>query len=170
MKKNYLMFFYFNFRKLHFLNANEVKVHIETPGTLIEKLIEAGVTPEDVRKLTISGTLNDFDFYTCSSNYITELDISEITNTSIPVISCSFFEKVILPKNLTEICDNCFDISYNLTNITIFDKVTSIGKNAFRGCTALESISLPNSINNIEESAFSFCKSLKKSLFQQMLQ
>ena len=45
------------------------------------------------------------------------------------------------------------------------DKVTSIGKEAFRGCDRLTSIKIPSSVTSIGESAFHSCKSLKSVTF-----
>ena len=45
-------------------------------------------------------------------------------------------------------------------NITIPNTVTSIGNNAFSGCSNLSSIEVPNSINNIGNYAFSGCSNL----------
>lgn len=49
-----------------------------------------------------------------------------------------------------------------ITSITIPDTVTSIGKNAFYGCTRLESITLPEGLESIGDEAFRHCNSLKK--------
>jgi len=44
--------------------------------------------------------------------------------------------------------------------VTIPDSVTSIGNNAFAGCTSLSSITIPNNVTNIGRSAFRWCLSL----------
>ncbi len=45
-------------------------------------------------------------------------------------------------------------------SIIIGDNITSIGEEAFRGCTSLTSISIPNSVTNIGDYSFSNCTSL----------
>ena len=47
-----------------------------------------------------------------------------------------------------------------LTSITIPNSVTSIGDEAFRGCSSLTSISIPNSVTSIEYEAFRDCSFL----------
>ena len=46
------------------------------------------------------------------------------------------------------------------TSIIIPDSVTSIGSNAFRGCTGLTSVTIGNSVTSIGSSAFSYCTGL----------
>ena len=44
-----------------------------------------------------------------------------------------------------------------LTSVTIPNSVTSIGKYAFTDCTGLTSITIPNSVTSINSYAFSYC-------------
>lgn len=49
----------------------------------------------------------------------------------------------------------------NLIEITIPDSVTTIGSNAFNGCTALTSINISNSVTSIGSQVFANCTGLK---------
>ena len=63
-------------------------------------------------------------------------------------------------KSVTSIGSEAFDGCSRLTSITIPDSVTSIGRYAFRGCSSLTSITIPDSVKSIGSSAFSYCSSL----------
>ena len=54
-----------------------------------------------------------------------------------------------------------FAAASDVTEYTIPDSVTTIGNNAFYGCTNLISVNIPESVNSIENSAFSDCQNLK---------
>jgi len=51
-----------------------------------------------------------------------------------------------------------------------FTSLTTIGKNAFEGCTSLQSIMLPNSVISIEERAFLYCQNLSNIKLSDNLQ
>ena len=64
--------------------------------------------------------------------------------------------EIVLPNTVTKIPDYTFRNS-NITSITISDSVTSIGEDAFSGCSKLTSITIPDSVTSIGDSAFLNC-------------
>jgi len=65
-----------------------------------------------------------------------------------------------IPDSVTSIGRFAFSDCSSLTSVTIPDSVTSIGDYAFSGCSSLTSITIPDSVTSIGNSAFSGCSSL----------
>ena len=61
---------------------------------------------------------------------------------------------------LTTIGDEAFAGCSSLTSVTIGDSVTTIGINAFAFCESLTSVTIPDSVTTIGEAAFCACSSL----------
>ena len=61
---------------------------------------------------------------------------------------------------VTSIGTNAFNGCSGLTSLTIPEGVTSIGTNAFYGCYGLTSITIPNGVTSIGTNAFSGCSGL----------
>ena len=59
--------------------------------------------------------------------------------------------------SVTSIGNNAFWGCSGLTSVTIPNSVTSIGDKAFYYCRGLTSVTIPNSVTSIGKSTFSFC-------------
>ena len=70
------------------------------------------------------------------------------------------FDELQYFTGLTTIGDNAFDGCSSLTSIVIPNNVTTIGNNAFDGCTSLTSIAIPNNVTTIGDKAFDNCTNL----------
>ena len=91
------------------------------------------------------------------------------TNLSItwnynPALTASNFrtylKTVDIPVDVTNIGDNAFSNSNNLTTVTIPNSVTHIGNSAFSNCNSLISIDIPVSVTSVGTNAFSGCTNL----------
>ena len=70
-------------------------------------------------------------------------------------------EHIVLGDNITSIGNDAFNGCTELKSVTIPNSVTSIGSYAFQGCVGLTGITIPESVTTIEDYLFDKCSSFK---------
>ena len=111
---------------------------------------------------------NGVTIYYIWANNKTELSVS-YRGSFASNYSNEYSGNVVIPESVTyngttypvtSIGGDAFWGCSGLTNVTIGNSVTSIGSEAFRYCSGLTSVTIPNSVTTIGRSAFSGCSGL----------
>ncbi len=162
-------------------DKNEFEVTVtaeESKSGLMAALGAYGITEADnsawnVLKLKVSGTINSYDFMIMRNKMLNlrYLDLSDATivynayqhyqgyhsnDNELPAYA--FYESDLieckLPKNITSIGHDAFNMCGKLQSMDIPEGVTAIPDNAFNDCVALTTVNLPKSLKTIGISAF----------------
>ena len=128
-------------------------------------------------------TIGESAFNSCTGLTTVTIGNSMTSIGSSAFSGCTGLKKVIL-SDMTTWCKIAFansssnplyyahhlysDENTEITELVIPNGVTSIGGNAFYGCTALTSVTIPNSVTSIGSSAFYECNGLKKVISNDM--
>jgi hypothetical protein len=96
-----------------------------------------------------------------TANTIAGTASSSPSGSSFNIIKGNAYIKgVILPDTLTSIGSNAFYGCSGITSVIIPSRVASIGEAAFRSCSGLINVTIPDSVESIGASAFYGCTSL----------
>ena len=79
------------------------------------------------------------------------------TSSNTLIAGC---QSTIIPNSVTSIGDEAFRGCSDFTSVEIPNSVTNIGNCAFYGCSSLTSVEIPNSVTSIDSWAFAYCSSL----------
>ena len=72
-------------------------------------------------------------------------------------------KNTVIPNDVTTVGEDAFSGCTSLTSVTIPDSVTSIGDFAFCGCTSLASVTIPDSVTSIGFEAFGYLNNGSKA-------
>ena len=79
---------------------------------------------------------------------------------NVVVLCRPYLTSITIPEGVTSIGGEAFYGCSRLTSITIPESVTSIGAYAFYGCSSLTSVNIPEGVTSIGNSTFDGCSSL----------
>ena len=141
------------------INVNENNLNYTSiDGALYNKdittLITCPIAKIDVTIPSSVISIGDRAFVGCSS--LTSINVNEnnLKYTSI--------DGVLYNKDITTL----ITCPRGKSEVTIPNRVTSIGDNAFEYCVSLTSIIIPNSVTSIGERAFQYCSSLTSLIME----
>jgi hypothetical protein len=112
--------------------------------------------------ITISGYFGGGGAVTIPTN-INGLTVTSIAQGPfVGVVPFEFFgpASVTIPESVTNIGDDAFEHSVNLTNVMISGSVTYIGNLAFGTCSDLSSVTIADGVTSIGSEAFFDCTGL----------
>ena len=87
------------------------------------------------------------------------IDIDDFTGTTFNDVA-TYITEANIPDGVTTIGIEAFKGCSSLTSIVIPDSVTTIGTAAFQGCDSLASVTIPASVTTVERFAFDNCAAL----------
>jgi len=165
---------YFNLRNIGILPApTTISVSYADAGSLGAEVLRQVNNVNDVRRLKISGPLNDDDWGRIAMmTRLVALDLSDAQITSLPAkkfdnytaLNWPFLNELKLPQILESIGDYCFRFSY-VDSIDIPQSVKSIGEYAFYK-SQIHEANVSSNVTTIGKGAFARCFFLHNVVYE----
>ena len=122
--------------------------------------IPASVTSIGISPFSRCTGLISFKVASDNPIYDSRDNCNAIIETATKTLICGC-KSTVIPDSVTSIGEDAFSGCTGLKSVTIPDSVTEIGDGAFSGCTGLTSVTIGNSVKTIAPSAFEGCTGLK---------
>ena len=135
---------------------------------ILYTVVEGGTKPESTW-ITTNCSENVFDAETGEGYLVLNEGVDTIDCPSVDEDYPNMFDDsgadeniatVVIPSQITSIGEDAFAGCSGLTSVTIPNSVTSIGLSAFHNCSGLTSVTIPDSVTSIGNNAFKGCTSL----------
>lgn len=105
-------------------------------------------------------------YYLCPNLDVESISFANSTKVIVEEsLSHASITSVTLPENLLRVHRRTFKQCLNLTSINFNSKITSIGYEAFAGCSSLDNVVIPESVISIDGCAFMDCTGLVNFTF-----
>ena len=149
---------------------------IDDPGAIVGELaldvpaddpdaLPAELVADEIQEAVASGDCGDDLIWTLSSDGVLTIagsgDMWNWSEDGMPWFENQrMITRVRITAGVTSIGDNAFQGCTNLSVVEIPASVTSIRYRAFLGCSNLSSLTIPEGVTSIGEDVFPFCRSL----------
>lgn len=161
-------------RNLKIQTYDMLQIDVTAPGTLGDLILDHVENFVDVKRLKISGSLNEADLVNLKQRLteVRELDLKATTITTIPrdfFRDRSTLYSVMLPAALITIEDGAFYCCRNLEKVDFPSTLQRINRDSFYECNALKSVKLPLALQTLGDFAFYDCQALETVEFSEGL-
>ena len=148
-----------------FLNCSSLTKVLNLENTKVTGIADAAFRYcSSLAEIALPASLTSIGNYAFQNASFVEITLpSSLTSIASSFYGCIKLTRVINIENtqLTSIGNNAFNGCSSLAEIALPASLTSIGLGAFKDCTTLAEIALPASLTSIGGNAFQYCSSLQ---------
>ncbi len=135
----------------------------ETVRVIADGACENNTSLTSVRLTGTTGYIGKYSFSGCSA-LTTVIMPSGVKAVGDYAFSDSGITSAVLPATVLSVGRGAFKNCTALEQVTVWDGLVKLGSSAFSGCTALRQISLPDSVSEVGTSVFKQCANLQKAV------